>query len=247
MAGKAMILAAGLGTRLGEMTRDKPKALVKVHGIPLLEIILGKLQKQGFDDIVINVHHHAEMIRNYLDEHPAEGIKIALSEEKERPLETGGGIRHARELLLDVPVFLIHNVDILSDMDLRELVKEHIDSGALATLAVSCRKTARYLLADETGHLCGWENIATGEKIMTKKPEGQITQWGYSGVAVLSREVLFLLPEQDVFSLTHFFLQLASTRLVRISVLSMSYWYDVGKPLIIEAVQQNISKQKLLG
>ena len=241
-----MILAAGLGTRLGEVTRSRPKALLEVHGVPLLEIILRKLEKQGFQDIVVNVHHHAEMIREFLKEYPAQGMTIALSEEKEQPLETGGGIRYARELLLDAPVFLIHNVDILSDMDLQELVKEHLNSGAVATLAVSRRKTTRYLLADETSRLCGWENIATGEKIMAKASEGRITQWGYSGVAVLSREVLFLLPEQEVFSLTPFFLQLARTRLVRISVPSMSYWYDVGKPRVIAEAEQKISRGQLL-
>ncbi len=240
-----MILAAGLGTRLGKLTGDRPKALVEIHGVPLLEIILKRLKKYGFEEVVINIHHHAGMIREYLEKNTPEGMKVQISEEKEKPLETGGGIRHARELLLDTPAFLVHNVDIVSDMDLGRLMSKHMESEALVTLAVSRRKTFRYLLADEEGRLCGWENVATGEKIMVRQPEGTLTQWGYSGVAALSREVLFLLPEEEVFSLTPFFLELARTHLIKVETPAMSYWYDTGKPGIIATLEDEISPEKL--
>ncbi len=246
MREKAMILAAGLGKRLGEITRDRPKALVEVYGVPLLEIILQKLRHQGFDDVVINIHHHAELIKKYLGEYPHKNMTIQLSEERENPLETGGGVKHARELLLDAAGFLIHNVDILTDMDLRELVKVHADSGAPVTLAVSRRETSRYLLADEDNFLCGWKNISTGEKIMTRKPLGDMKQWGYSGVAALSREVLFLLPDEDIFSLTTFFLELSRKRDVKVFAPHMSFWFDIGKPGIIDTLEKAFPKDKLL-
>jgi NDP-sugar pyrophosphorylase family protein len=238
MKRKAMILAAGLGTRLGELTRHRPKALVEVHGRPLLEIQLNKLLREGFDEVVVNVHHHAGMIRAWLQEHEPEGMKVRISEEKERPLETGGGVRYARELLVDADNFLILNVDILTDLDTGGFLDDHQASGSLVTLAVSRRSTNRYLLADGELYLCGWENTATGEKIMVKEPSGELTQWGYSGIAALSRKALFLLPEEEIFSLTPFFLDLAREHPVRVAAPPMSYWYDVGKPGIIEQVEK---------
>ncbi len=245
MGRKAMILAAGLGTRLGEVTRDRPKALVEVHGRPLLGILLVRLHREGFDEVVVNLHHQAGMIREWLAAHTPEGMQILLSEETEKPLETGGGVRHARELLIDARSFLIHNVDILSDMSRADLLDAHEDSGSLATLAVSRRTTQRYMLADEKDRLCGWEHTGTGEKIMVKEPEGALRRLGYSGVAALSREALFLLPDEEVFSLTPFFLDLARDHEVRVNETPMTYWYDVGKPGMIEEVERKIPAEKL--
>ncbi len=238
MKRKAMILAAGMGTRLGEVTRHRPKALVEVQGVPLLEIQLKKLQRAGFGEVVINLHHHAGMIRAWLEEHTPEGMHVLLSEERERPLETGGGIRHARDLLVDAGDILIHNVDILSDMDLKRFMEDHESSGSMVTLAVSRRTTTRYLLADEENRLCGWENTVTGEKISVRQPKGSLTRWGYSGVAALRRKSLFLMPEEEVFSLTPFFLNLAREHPVRVASSPQTYWYDVGKPGIIEQVEK---------
>lgn len=240
-----MILAAGLGTRLGEVTRSRPKALVEVYGRPLLGILLDKLQREGYGEVVVNVHHHAEMIERWLREHAREGMKVVISEEKERPLETGGGVRHARELLVDADNFLIHNVDILTDLDTGKFLDEHIASGSIATLAVSRRITTRYLLADEENRLCGWENTVSGEKISVRQPKGMLTQWGYSGVVAMSREALFLMPEEEVFSLTPFFLELARKYPVSVVAPPQTYWYDVGKPGIIEKFEQERGKKDI--
>ncbi len=245
MGRKAMILAAGMGTRLGEVTRDRPKALVEVNGRPLLGILLERLHREGFDEVVVNLHHHAAMIRQWLVAHTPEGMQILLSEEKEKPLETGGGVRHARGLLIDAASFLLQNVDILSDMSRADLLDAHEASGSLVTLAVSRRTTQRYLLADEKNNLCGWENTATGEKIMARRPEGKLRRLGYSGVAALSRKALSLLPEREIFSLTPFFLELARDHVVKVNETPMTYWYDVGKPGILDRVEAMIPPEKL--
>jgi len=162
---KAMIFAAGLGTRLKPITDTLPKALVPVCGEPLLRHVVLRLKESGIDDIVVNVHHFADKIVSYLEGSDF-GVRIAVSDESDRLLETGGGILHARDLLLrDEPLdgrFLVHNVDILSDLDIRSFF-DAWRPGALATLLVSPRKTQRYLLFDGGMRLVGWTNLATGE------------------------------------------------------------------------------------
>ena len=160
---KAMVFAAGLGTRLRPITDSLPKALVPVCGEPLLYHTLHKLKAAGYTDVVVNIHHFPEMIREYLDSNEF-GIRIGISDESEKLLETGGGIQHARKLLepLDEP-FLVHNVDIVSNLDIAWF-RSQMKPGALATLLVSERKTQRYLLfRPEDMRLVGWTNIATGE------------------------------------------------------------------------------------
>ena len=159
---KAMVFAAGLGTRLRPITDSLPKALVPVCGEPLLYHTLQKLKAAGYTDVVVNIHHFPQMIREYLAAHDF-GLKIGISDESERLLETGGGILHARNLLLplDEP-FLVHNVDIVSNLDIAWF-RAQMRPDALATLLVSERKTQRYLLFNEKMRLVGWTNIGTGE------------------------------------------------------------------------------------
>lgn len=157
-----MVFAAGLGTRLKPLTDSMPKALVPVCGEPLLHHVLRKLVAAGYDDIVVNVHHFAGQIRDYLATHDF-GARISISDETDLLRETGGGIMHARTLLEgSSEPFLVHNVDIISDLDLRWF-REQWRPGALATLLVSDRQTQRYLLFDDGMRLVGWTNIATGE------------------------------------------------------------------------------------
>ncbi|MBO6029094.1 MAG: NTP transferase domain-containing protein, partial [Bacteroidales bacterium] len=169
---KAMIFAAGLGTRLKPITDTMPKALVPVCGKPLLYHVITKLVAAGYDDLVVNVHHFPDQIIQYLHSHDF-GARIAVSDERDFLRETGGGIKYARPLLNDTEIpgqagndgiepFLVHNVDIVSNLDLSWLREQHRE-GAMATLVVSERKTQRYFLFDEDNRLKGWTNIATGE------------------------------------------------------------------------------------
>lgn len=157
---QAMIFAAGLGTRLKPLTDRMPKALVPVAGKPLLQHILDKLMKAGYDDVVINVHHFADQIEQWVAEHSVPGLRVRLSDERQELLETGGGIRHAGTFLRDADRFLIHNVDILSNVDLSSFSEGFRGE---ATLLVSERKTQRYLIFDDDMRLVGWTNIQTGE------------------------------------------------------------------------------------
>ena len=191
---KAMIFAAGLGTRLKPITDTIPKALVPVCGEPLLRHVLMRLAAAGFDDFVVNVHHFAGKIVSYLEQEGCFGLKVAVSDESGMLLETGGGIQHARELLLDGEPedgrFLVHNVDILSDLD----IKWFLDAwrpGALASLLVSERRTQRYLLFDGDMRLVGWTNLATGE-VRSPYPgldPSKCTMLAFSGIHQISNGV----------------------------------------------------------
>ena len=183
---KAMIFAAGLGTRLKPLTDHMPKALVPVAGKPMLEHVIEKLKATGFDEIVINVHHFAQQIIDFLKANNNFGIKIWISDETEELLDTGGGIKKAAHFF-DEP-FLVHNADILSNVDLKALYDYHLTSGNDATLLVSSRKTVRYLLFDDANRLCGWINKET----LQTKPEGFVYQpekqkeYAFGGIHIIS-------------------------------------------------------------
>ena len=187
---KAMIFAAGLGTRLKPLTDTMPKALVPVCGVPLLYHVITKLKAAGYDELVVNVHHFAEQIVDYLSTHDF-GVKICISDESECLLETGGGILHARPFLEggEEP-FLIHNVDILSNLDLAWF-RQQTRPDALATLLVSERETSRYLLFDDTMHLCGWTDLRTGE-VRSPYPDldpARCRRFAFSGIHNLSPRI----------------------------------------------------------
>ena len=164
-----MIFAAGLGSRLKPLTDSMPKALVPIAGRPMLEHVILKLKASGFTEIVINIHHFGEQILDFLKANDNFGLTIHISDEREQLLDTGGGVRKACTFFehSDEP-FLVHNVDILSDVDLKELYDYHLQNGSVATLLASRRKTSRYLLFDTDRRLCGWINKDTGQV----KPEG---------------------------------------------------------------------------
>lgn len=206
---KAMIFAAGLGTRLKPLTDKMPKALVPVAGKPMLEHVINKLKAAGFDEIVINVHHFAQQIIDFLKVNDNFGIQIHISDETEALLDTGGGIKKASPYFNEP--FLVHNADILSNVDLKALYDFHIASGNDATLLVSPRKTVRYLLFDDTNRLCGWVNKDT----LQTKPDGFVYQpeiqkeYAFGGIHVIS-PTLFKYMENDwtgKFSIMDFYLQ----------------------------------------
>ena len=196
---KAMIFAAGLGTRLKPITDTIPKALVPVCGEPLLKHVITRLKDAGIDDIVINVHHFADQIVNYLEQNDF-GVKIAVSDESDRLLETGGGVLHARDLLLNPEGrFLVHNVDILSDLDISAFM-EAWRPGTLASLLVSPRKTQRYLLFDDDMRLVGWTNLSTGE---VRSPYPGLDPLGYtmlafSGIHQISDDVFGVMESEGM-------------------------------------------------
>ena len=227
---KAMIFAAGLGTRLKPFTDHMPKALVPVAGKPMLEHVILKLKSFGVDELVINVHHFAQQIIDFLKEKDNFGIKIWISDETEELLETGGGIKKAAPFF-DEP-FLVHNADILSNLDLKTMYDYHLTSGNDATLLVSPRKTVRYLLFNETNRLCGWVNKDT----LQTKPEGFVYQpeiqkeYAFGGIHIIS-PTLFNYMEgwSGKFSIMDFYLQTCQKAQLGGYIKDDLHLIDIGK------------------
>ncbi|HEV2324644.1 MAG TPA: sugar phosphate nucleotidyltransferase [Terracidiphilus sp.] len=228
---KAMVLAAGLGTRLRPLTNDKPKALVTVAGKTLLEITLLTLRSYGVDEAIVNVHHFADMVCEYLDENGSFGMHVEVSHEEEL-LDTGGGLKKAAWFFLedgtDEP-FLLHNVDVLSTIDLDRLMRQHVEQGALATLAVQERETSRYLLFDGNGHLCGRRKGRDGEPEMAR-PGAHAQALAFAGIHVISPRLLTEMREEGAFSIIDAYLNLAA-RGEKIAAFRADeyYWRDLGR------------------
>lgn len=229
---KAMIFAAGLGTRLKPLTDTMPKALVPVAGKPMLEHVINKLKNAGFDEIIINVHHFAEQIIDFLQANNNFGITIHISDETNKLLDTGGGIKKAAPLLNEP--CLIHNVDILSNTDLKALFDYHLKSGNDSTLLVSPRKTVRYLLFNEENRLCGWIN----KDSLQTKPEGFIYQpdiqkeYAFSGIHVISPNLFQEMDDKwtGKFSIMDFYLQTCKDMQIGGYAKEDLRLIDIGKP-----------------
>ena len=226
---KAMILAAGLGTRLMPLTADKPKALVEIGCKTLLEYCIDNLISQGFNHTVINVHHFASMICEFLSEKKF-NASIYISDESDRLLDTGGGIIHARQFLDGDEPFLVHNVDIISDINLKGFVEIHKTKDALATLAVSCRESSRVFLFDEDMLLSGWRNMLTGKSIFPNMHKTVLDAYAFAGIHVISPQIFELISTQGVFSIVDAYLNLCKdNRIVGVN-LDENFILDVGKP-----------------
>ncbi|MGP1477688.1 MAG: nucleotidyltransferase family protein [Phocaeicola sp.] len=237
---KAMIFAAGVGSRLKPLTDYSPKALIKIAGQPMLEHVINKLKISGFDEIVINVHHLAEQIIDYLKDNNNFGITIHISDERQELLETGGGLQKALPLFApNDEGILIHNVDILSNCDLRGLMQYHKEHQAVATLVVSSRKTLRYLLFNKENRLCGWVNKKTGET----KPEGfvykegEYAEYAYAGIEVVQPEIYKWLPEGK-FSIIDFYLNHCNELAIKPYVANDLKLLDIGKPETLIKAEQ---------
>ena len=227
---KAMILAAGLGTRLRPFTDTMPKALAEVGGKPVLELIARKLAAAGVTDIVVNVHHHAGMMRNYLDALHIPGVRFHISDETDLLLDTGGGMLAARRFLEGDEPFFLYNGDILTDADLRAMYSRHKADGALVTLAASIRHTSRCFLWDD-GQLAGWEHIESGQVILCRpqdaRPE-KYTRMAFSGIALVESRIFELITERGVFSTKEVYLRLAAHHTIRCFVHDDKRWAETG-------------------
>lgn len=229
---KAMIFAAGLGTRLKPLTNTMPKALVPIAGKPLLEHVIVKLKSAGFDEIIINVHHFADQIIKFIKDNNSFGIRIEISNEQEQLLETGGGIKKAAAFFDDGKPFLVHNVDILSNVDLNAMYAQHTSSNAVATLLVSNRNTSRYLLFNEEMELEGWTNEKTGETKPVNKEINptEFNKLAFSGIHIISPKIFKEMEIWDSkFSIIDFYLSLIDNqKIIGYNDLDLKM-VDVGK------------------
>jgi NDP-sugar pyrophosphorylase family protein len=235
---KAMIFAAGLGTRLQDETVAKPKALVDVGGKPLLQHAIEKLKAEGIAEIVVNVHHFSELVISFIKQNDF-GIPVHISDETEKLLDTGGGLKKAAGFFKGNEPVLVYNVDIISNIKISDLVADHLKSGALVTLVVRNRETQRYFKFDAEKRLIGWINKKTGEtKVSNPEHFDNATEMAYSGIHIFNPEIFLLMPETDRFSITNFYLELAKIHLIKGFFDNSDMWMDVGKPELLEEARK---------
>jgi NDP-sugar pyrophosphorylase family protein len=241
---KAMILAAGLGMRLRPLTNDRPKALVELGGRTLLEIALTRLRSFGIREVIVNVHHLADMVVEYLRARDNFDMHIEISRE-DALLDTGGGLKKAAWFFLESAVasdepFVLHNVDVLSNIDLGRMLASHREQRALATLAVQDRKTSRYLLFDSARRLCGRRAGRDGEPELVR-PVAAFDAFAFGGIHIISPRLLSRLSEEGAFSIVTSYLRLAAQgELICAFRADEYYWRDLGRPENIAQAEKNI-------
>lgn len=257
---KGVIFAAGLGTRLYPLTKDKPKALVSVAGCTMLEHTLHTFEEAGINEVVVNVHAFADRVEAELavwsNEHPT--MTIHVSDERDLLLETGGGLKKMQSWLEGEP-FLVHNVDVLTTINLTSLIEadrqftvEQLTTNKfpaeqdkvqqsrgrrLATLAVRKTESDRYFLFNDQGLLCGWENVKTGEKKISRPKETSLHRFGFTGIHLIHPELFDLMTETGVFSITDVYLRLAAQQDIRLFDVSNRMWFDIGTPEQLQAAE----------
>ena len=234
---EAMILAAGLGTRLRPLTHEIPKALVEVGGRPMLEHVAERLIRAGATRLIINVHHHADQIQEFLDGRDRFGVEIFVSEEPDERLETGGGLKNAAHFFEKKEPFIMHNSDIFTDLDLEALYASH-EEAALATLACREAETSRYLTFDGRGDLCGYGD-REGNEHLVRDPSGETERLDFVGVQVISPRIFDLLTEDGVFSIMTSYLRLTKQgEHIKPYRVDDATWIDVGNHERLERARE---------
>ena len=236
----AMILAAGLGTRLKELTNDKPKALVALNGKPLLQQCIENLIAQGFSRIVINVHHFGEQIIDFVM-HQRFDAYIQISDERDQLMDTGGGIIKATPFFKGTKAVLVHNVDIISDVNLQELSRQFIESEDDAWLFTQDRETNRKLLFRDDGQLIGWRNKADGNFKWVYDSFGEFKEMAFSGMHIF-RSDLFSMFELKSLSVIDLYLKLAKNNRILSHPIQPDFWFDLGKPEQLQFAEQQLNK-----
>ena len=246
---KAMILAAGLGTRLRPLTDTRPKALVELSGRTLLEITLARLRTFGVTEAIINVHHFADQVTDYLKSHNNFGLRIEISRE-DVLLDTGGGLKKAGWFFLEDPArldepFLLHNVDVISNIDLHAMLQFHTENRAFATLAVQSRESSRQLLFDDHHQLSGRRAGPTQEPEIVR-PSAHIDALAFSGIHIISPRLLPMLTEEGIFSIIPSYLRLASQgQKILAFRADQYYWRDLGRPANLAQAADDMNKGAL--
>ncbi len=247
---KAMILAAGLGTRLRPLTDDRPKALVEIAGHTMLEITLSRVRAFGIREVIVNVHHFADMIVEYLETNNNFGMHIETSRE-EILLDTGGGLKKAAYFFVEdsnrsEEPLVLHNVDVISTIDLRRMMQFHVENRALATLAVKARESSRYLLFDKQLQLCGRQSGRDGKAELVRSAQ-QVQALAFCGVHVISPRLFARMVEKGVFSIIDCYLRLAGCEEKILAFRSDEYyWRDLGTPDKLLQAGQDLKQRVLL-
>lgn len=237
-----MILAAGFGRRLRPLTETRPKALVEIGGVPMLERVARRMVGAGVDRLIINVHHHGRQIVDFVQSRDGFGVDVRFSHETEQPLETGGGLKHARDHFRG-GAFVVHNVDVISDVDLARMVGAHEKEGALATLAVQDRPSGRFLRFDDLG-LQARVDMRAGVVETARPARGRVRDRAFAGIHVIAPEIFDLMSEEGVFSILAPYLRLSEEgyRILPHDV-SGALWLDVGDPERLETARRLMGRR----
>ena len=232
---KALLLAAGLGTRLRPFTLHHPKALAMVNGKSLLQRNIEYLQSHGITEVIINVHHFANQIIEAIEVNKGWGSNISISDETDAVLETGGGLKKAASYFEKEESFVVMNVDMLTDMPLSEMIQQHQTNKPLATLAITERVSSRYFLFNQDNQLCGWRNTATKEEKgtvlgYTEEQKQSLEQKAFSGIHVINSSIFKLIEKEGKFSLVDVYMSLCGKHIIEGFNHSNSLLIDVGKP-----------------
>lgn len=234
---KAMILAAGLGTRLKPFTNHHPKALAMVNGKAILQRNIEFLASFGIKEVIVNVHHFTDQIINLINENNGFGSTITISDETKEVLETGGGLMKAKDFLNGEEPFVLLNVDILTNMNIDKMIEPHLSSKALATLCVSQRKTSRYFLFDEQDNLCGWRNVNVNQETIVKPADNYIEK-AFWGIHVISPQIFQLIKREGKFSIVDAYMDLCKDHTIKAYDDTDSKFIDVGKPESIALAEE---------
>ncbi len=234
-----MIFAAGLGTRLKPVTETIPKALVEVGGIPMIERVIHNLVSAGVTDIIINLHHFPEKIKHFIASKNQFNINISYSLESGQLLETGGGLMKAAHFFDNGKPFIVHNADILTNLDITEMIKNQHRNNSLATLFVQQRTSTRYLLFNNNNLLRGWVNKNTGEKIDTGIKMAKFRELAFNGIHIIDPKIFGMIKRKGSFSIIPVYLELAKTQNIMAFEKNTAYYLDIGKP-------ESLKKAKIL-
>jgi NDP-sugar pyrophosphorylase family protein len=233
---KAMIFAAGYGTRLAPLTDTKPKAMVEIAGKPMLQMQIERLKSFGFNYIVINVHHFSNQVIDFINSTDF-GIEIHISDETNELLNTGGGLKNAKHFFNKEDSFLVHNVDIYSNIDLKDFYEFHLKSGNISTMAVKHRESTKHLLFDETDRLCGWKSDKPNSEIISI-PKSTYNEMAFSGIYMFSYEIFDLMKKEGSFSIIPELLDIAKYKRIGAYMHDDKYIMDLGKPEAIKEYER---------
>jgi Nucleoside-diphosphate-sugar pyrophosphorylase involved in lipopolysaccharide biosynthesis/translation initiation factor 2B, gamma/epsilon subunits (eIF-2Bgamma/eIF-2Bepsilon) len=238
---KAMILAAGKGTRMGKITDSLPKILLDINGKSLLRIAVERCTAAGFEDIIVNIHHFADMVEEEIVNLNRMGFRVTVSDEREMLLETGGGLYKAKDFF-DKKPFLLYNADIITDFPIANLLAMHREKKGLAALAVRNREGKRYLLVNRDGLLRGWCNISTGERIVAGEEDEELDKIAFSSIHIINPDIFSYMSE-GVYTMTALYLQLISDHKIHTLLHNDGYWFNVGTPEILEEAREHLKSR----
>ncbi len=241
----ALVLAAGYGKRLRPVTDYIPKALITLQNKPLLYILLKKLERQKFTNIIINAHHLAEQVEKYIQSYSKENNSNILVTREPILMDTGGGIKNMLQKLPNDEPVLVHNVDIISTLDFNQFYQSHLNSGAAASLAVQKRDTTRPLLFDENMHLCGKKSKHDGQFNIVKSPSGTIVQWAFCGIQVIQPEIFLEYPANRFYSIDVYTKNAAKNKIIKGIDIGTNYWKDLGTSTDITEAEKEIESFQL--